>query len=111
MYLIPLAWLYVVLMMAVAEATNSTGTVLGALITFVLYGLGPVALVVYLMGFPARRRALKAREAAEWDAYRARNDAQSAASATPGKIEEPSSQPDAGSHAAADAVAPVREKP
>ena len=64
MYIIPIAWLYVALMMAVAEATNSTGTVLGALITFVLYGLGPVLLVLYLMGSPARRRAIKAREAA-----------------------------------------------
>ena len=62
MYLIVIAWLYVVLMMAVAEATNTTGTVLGALVTFVLYGALPVALVVYLMGTPARKRALRARE-------------------------------------------------
>ena len=34
---------------------------LGALITFVLYGVGPVALVVYLMRAPARRKAIKAR--------------------------------------------------
>ena len=65
MYIVPIAWLYVALMMAVAEATNSNGTVLGAIITFVLYGLGPVALVVYLMRSPARRRAIKAKEAAE----------------------------------------------
>lgn len=87
MYLIPIAWLYVALMMAVAEATNTTGTVLGAVITFLLYGLGPVALVMYLMGWPARRRAIKAREAAA------------------------SGQPDAGGHAAADPVAPVRKEP
>lgn len=96
MYLIPLAWLYVALMMAVAEATHTTGTVLGGMITFVLYGLGPVALVLYLMGSPARRRAIKAREAAE--------AADATASAT-------SVQPDAGSHAAADPVAPVRKEP
>ena len=65
MYLIAIGWLYVALMMAVAEATNSNGTVLGAMITFVFYGLAPVALVVYLMGSPLRRRKLKAREAAE----------------------------------------------
>lgn len=29
MYLVAIAWIYVVLMMAVAEATNSNGTVLG----------------------------------------------------------------------------------
>ena len=89
MYLVPIAWLYVTVLMAVAEATNSNGTVLGALITFVLYGVIPVALVVYLMRTPARRRARLAREAASAD-------------------------PDAGSHAAAaaesDGVAPVREK-
>ena len=64
MYLVPIAWLYVTLMMAVAEASNSNGTVLGAVITFVLYGLLPVALVVYLMRSPARRRAIRQREAA-----------------------------------------------
>jgi hypothetical protein len=111
MYLIPIAWIYVALMMAVAEATNTTGTLLGALITFVLYGLGPVVLVVYLMGAPARRRTIKAREAAELAAYRIRNEAPAAASAGPGELANPSAQPDAGGHAPADAVAPVRKEP
>ncbi len=70
MYIVPIAWLYVALMMAVAEATNTTGTVLGGIITFVLYGLGPVALVVYLMGAPARRKAIKAREKAAFESQR-----------------------------------------
>jgi len=48
MYLLLIGWLYVTLMMAVAEATNTTGSILGALVTFVLYGMLPVALVVYL---------------------------------------------------------------
>lgn len=65
MYLVVIAWLYVVLMMSVAEATNTTGTLLGAIITFFLYGLGPVALVVYLMGAPARSKAIKKRNAEE----------------------------------------------
>lgn len=65
MYLVLIAWLYVALMMAVAEATHTTGTVLGAVITFVLYGLLPMSVVLYLMGSPARRRAIKAKEAAE----------------------------------------------
>jgi hypothetical protein len=111
MYLIPIAWLYVVLMMAVAEATNTTGTILGAIITFVLYGLGPVALVVYLMGFTGRRRALKAREAAEWAAYRERHQAADATSADPQARPASSGQPDAGGHAAAHPIAPVREEP
>lgn len=97
MHLVAIGWLYVALMMAVAEATNTTGTVLGALITFVLYGALPVALVLYLLATPARKKARKAREAAELEAWRA---AQPPASA----------QPDGGGEAAADAVAPVREK-
>ena len=92
MYIVPIAWLYVALMMAVAEATNSNGTVLGAIITFLLYGLGPVALVVYLMGSPARRRAIKAKEAAEL-------------------AEKHSTQPDAGSESATDSVPPIRKEP
>lgn len=107
MYLIVIAWIYVVLMMSVAEATHSTGTLLGALVTFVLYGVGPVALVVYLMRAPARRKAIKAREAAE------------AGAMAPDSYATDSVTPDAGSHAAggaeaiaADAsVAPVRKKP
>lgn len=65
MYLIVIAWVYVVLMMSVAEATNSNGTVLGAIVTFVMYGVGPAALVAYLMGAPKRNRAIKQRAAEE----------------------------------------------
>ena len=65
MYLIAIAWIYVVLLMSIAEATNTTGTVLGAIITFVLYGALPLSLVLYLMRTPARKRAIKAREKAE----------------------------------------------
>ena len=92
MYIVPIAWLYVALMMAVAEATHSNGTVLGAVITFVLYGLAPMGLVMYLMGAPARRRAIKAREAAELAAAH-------------------STAPDAGGLPTTDAVPPVGEKP
>lgn len=77
MYLVVIAWLYVVLMMSVAEATNTTGSVLGAIITFFLYGVGPVLLVVYLMGAPMRSKAIKKRNAEEL----ARQRAQSAAGA------------------------------
>lgn len=55
MYLVAIAWLYVALLMAAAEATHSQGSVLGAFFTFLLYGLGPVALMIYLLGTPARR--------------------------------------------------------
>lgn len=65
MYIVPIAWLYVTLMMAAAEATSSNGSVLGACITFLFYGVLPVSILVYIMGAPGRRRTIKAREAAE----------------------------------------------
>lgn len=65
MVLVAIAWLYVALMMALAEATHPGGTVLGALFTFFLYGVGPLALVLYLMGTPMRWRARRQAEAAE----------------------------------------------
>lgn len=92
MYIVAIAWMYVALMMAVAEATNTNGTVLGAIVTFILYGVAPVSLVVYLMRSPGRKRAIKAKEA----------------------LEAASLQPNTASHAPTaaelDSVAPVREK-
>ena len=102
-YHVVIAWMYVVLMMAVAEATHAQGSLLGAAVTFVLYGLGPVALVVYLMGTPARRKARRERDSADRAAWLA----QRAAEADP----TPSGQPDAGGQPATDAVAPVRKEP
>lgn len=65
MYLVAIGWLYVALMMAVAEANHPSGTVLGGIVTFLLYGLLPTALVMYLMGTPLRRKASRKREAQE----------------------------------------------
>ena len=86
MYLIVIAWTYVTLMMAVAEATSSTGTVLGALITFVLYGMLPMGILIYILGTPTRKRAIRAREAAEQAAYDAqqREHAAQGTQAAPG---------------------------
>jgi hypothetical protein len=57
----------------------------------VLYGLGPTALLMYILGTPARRRAREQREAA----------AQAGGS----------HQPDAGRQPTADPVAPMRKEP
>lgn len=115
MYLVVIAWMYVVLMMSVAEASNTTGTVLGAIVTFFLYGLLPVALVVYLMRTPQRRQAIKAREAAEDAARRQAHAAKQTGEAVVQPPQDASNQPDAGSHAPGAAqsggVAPVREEP
>lgn len=112
MYLIVIAWMYVVLMMSIAEATNSNGTLLGALVTFVLYGAAPVALVVYLMGAPARSKAIKKREAEA----RALHIAAANLDTAPAN---PSVAPDASGHATGGAeavsgnagIAPVRKEP
>ena len=93
MYIIPIAWIYVALMMAVAEATSSTGTLLGALMTFVLYGVLPIGLVLYFMGSPARKRAIREREKQETSA------------------ESLSVQPNTSGETAADAVPAVRKEP
>ena len=116
MYLIVIGWIYVVLMMSVAEATHSNGTLLGALITFVLYGVAPVALVVYLMGAPARSKAIKQREA---DERARRSAAEPGVSSRQPPPDAVSVQPDAGGHASRGAetvagdsgVAPVRKEP
>lgn len=68
MWIVAIAWMYVTLMMALAEATSPQGTVLGAIFTFLLYGVGPLALVLYLMGAPARRKAIRQAERAELEA-------------------------------------------
>lgn len=60
MYLVVIGWMYVVLMMAVVEALSPSGTVLGALFTFLLYGLVPLGIVVYIGMTPARKRAQRA---------------------------------------------------
>ncbi|CAM3786588.1 hypothetical protein [Paracidovorax anthurii] len=62
MYLVVIGWLYVTLMMAVAEASGPQGSLLGAAVTFVFYGLLPLSIVVYILGTPARKRALRERE-------------------------------------------------
>lgn len=103
MYLVAIAWLYVALMMSVAEASHPNGSLLGAVITFLLYGVGPLALVLYILGTPARRRALRAQEAP------------AQAPPPPAGVAPGSGEPDAGGQPAAaaegDLVAPKREKP
>lgn len=54
MYVIAIGWIYVTLLMALTE-TNVTAGIL----TFVLYGLAPLALLLWLFGTPIRRRRLR----------------------------------------------------
>ncbi len=59
MYIVAIGWLYVALMMAITEHT-----VVAAIATFLLYGIGPVALLLYILGTPGRRRRRRAAEQA-----------------------------------------------
>jgi mannose/fructose/N-acetylgalactosamine-specific phosphotransferase system component IID len=65
MYIVAIAWMFVVTLMSVVEAVASNGSLLGAIITFVFYGILPLGLVLYLLGTPLRMRHNKAKEAAE----------------------------------------------
>jgi mannose/fructose/N-acetylgalactosamine-specific phosphotransferase system component IID len=73
MYIVPIAWLYVALMMSVAEATNTNGSVLGGIVTFILYGILPTGIIVYIMRTPHRKRARLALEQAEIAARQEQN--------------------------------------
>lgn len=92
MYLIAIAWAYVVIMMALAEALSAQGTLLGAVFTLLLYGVLPLGIVLYLLGTPMRRRARRAAQE---------------------PLEQPpvsGPQPDGSGHAASDPVAPERKE-
>lgn len=95
MFLVAIAWMYVVLMVAVVEATSPQGTVLGALFTLLLYGLLPLGIMLYLLSSPARRRLRREQEGL--------NASESGAVAP--------LDPDGGGHAPGDAVAPERKEP
>lgn len=94
MYLVVIGWLYVAILMAVAEGLSPQGSWLGASVTFLLYGLLPVSVVAYIMGAPLRRKARLKQEAEELASL---------------------AQPDPSSHTARTAqdssVTPMREKP
>ena len=92
MWIVAVGWAYVVLMMVLVEALGPGGSVLGAIVTLLLYGVLPIAIVLYVGG--ARGRA-KARRAAEASERRAAS----------GDVD-----PGRGGQAAGDAVAPVREE-
>jgi hypothetical protein len=88
MHIVAIAWVFVVVLFALVEATSAQGTLLGALMTLVFYGAVPLTIVLYLLGTPTRRRARARREVS------ARRTA----------------DPDCGDHATRDTVAPIREE-
>lgn len=94
MWIVAIAWMYVAVTMAVAEACHPGGSLVGAALTLLLYGLAPLSLLLYLMATPARRRRQRALHAG-------------AARQNPST----GTDHDGGGHAAADAVAAKREEP
>jgi hypothetical protein len=88
--LVALAWIYVVVMVALAELFSPQGSVLGAVFTLLGWGVLPLSVVLYVMTAPARRRLRRRQEGT-----------------LPGL---PSAQPDGSSHTSGDAVAPERKE-
>ncbi len=60
MYIVAIAWIYVVLLMSFTEASFAAGAA-----TFIFYGLAPLSILLYLMGTPQRRRNRRRREASQ----------------------------------------------
>jgi predicted membrane channel-forming protein YqfA (hemolysin III family) len=91
LYLVALGWMYVVLMVAVAEAVSPQGSLLGAFFTVVGWGVIPLAVVLYILATRSGRAARARAEQASTDAAAAVD-------------------PDGSGHAAGDAVAPERKE-
>lgn len=51
MYIVAIAWIYVVLMMSITEHS-----IIAGIMTFLLYGVLPLMIILYLMGTPQRKR-------------------------------------------------------
>lgn len=51
MYIVAIAWIYVVLMMSITEQS-----VIAGVMTFMLYGVLPLTVILYVMGTPERKR-------------------------------------------------------
>ncbi len=74
MYIIAIAWIYVVTLMAATEKTVAAG-----LLTFVFYGLLPCALLLWILGVNHRRfkkhqKSLLEEEVSDQDSTNANRD-------------------------------------
>jgi predicted membrane channel-forming protein YqfA (hemolysin III family) len=86
MLTVAMGWLFVVLLFALVQWVSPQGSGLVALLLVFGAGVAPLAVVLYVMGAPARRRRRRAETRL-------------------------GPNPDAGGHAPGDAVAPEREEP
>ena len=85
MLIVAIAWMFVVVLFALIQAVSPQGSLLVALLLVFGAGVLPLAVVLYVMGAPGRRRRRRAEAALGPD-------------------------PDGSGHAAGDAVAPKREE-
>jgi predicted membrane channel-forming protein YqfA (hemolysin III family) len=83
MLIVAIGWLFVVALFALVQLASPQGSLLVALLLVFGAGVLPLSVVLYVMGAPGRRRRTEAALGPD---------------------------PDAGGHAAGDAVAPKREE-
>ncbi len=62
MLIVAIAWIYVVLMMSLAEQS-----IIAGIMTFLLYGVLPLGVILYLIGTPQRKRKRLAAEKIQQD--------------------------------------------
>jgi hypothetical protein len=106
MHIVAVGWAYVVLMMVLAEALGPSGSVLGAFVTLLLYGVLPLGLVLYIGGARGRARVRRSAQAAQSaGTSQPIQPAQAAAGAGSDGVD-----PGRGGEPAGEAVAPVREE-
>lgn len=68
-HVVVVAWIFVVLLVAVVEATSPRGSLLGAFSTLLIWGALPLVLLLYFTAASARvrRRRIATRSAADAD--------------------------------------------
>ena len=111
LHIVAIGWMFVVVMVSIAEALAPQGSVLGAALTFFGWGVLPLAIVLYLLGTPLRRRARRAAATAGAGPLLGRPSAPAGGreqSEPRGPVS--AAQPDGGGHAPADVVAAKREE-
>lgn len=114
LYLVALAWMYVVLLVALVELFSTQGSAVGALFTVLGWGVIPLSVVLYILATPSRRAARRAEDsrasAGPLPSDGPRLPLGESSRSEQGVVTSPAN-PDRGGHAAGDAVAPEGKEP
>lgn len=81
LYIVAIGWIYVVLMMSVAETS-----VVAGIATFLFYGVLPLGVILYLLNTPKRRAQRAEEEKLRRVQMQQRNMANAAAQETPPEV-------------------------